>query len=409
MAQQATALTVAPRFSKPPEFAGTEIGWRALHECYPNAESPAVLMAVVEYCAVRDLDPYKQPCHVVPMWNSKLRRRVQVIMRGINEIEITAARTKQWAGMELPVWGPPITKTFKGEFENDDGSKRQVSVTLTYPEWCAVTVYRQVGGERAAFSEQLWWIECYGRAGFRSEVPNERWTKAPRQMLHKCVKAAVLRATFPEQGFGYAAEEMEGRETDTGGIVIEGKAETPPAPPTELDRQADAAYPPAEPDEATAGLEGLEEQGGTQWLRNLQGLLAAATTEDRVHAIAGHPSVAHALQAFPATIKAIINEDLRKARERVTAPVPEESPNIPENIPDQEEQTQATAWESDPLQDLFLEIARMDLVDLGNLNTNAAWRAKVRAACEVPPDEDRINEAIEARRVVLKAQEASKQ
>jgi phage recombination protein Bet len=399
MAQQAQALTVAPRFSKPPEFAGTEVGWRALHECYPNAESPAVLMALIEYCTVRNLDPYKKPVHIVPMYNSKLRRKVQVVMRGIGEIEITAARTKQWAGMELPTWGPPITKTFKGEFENDDGSKRQVEVTLTYPEWCAVTVYRQVGGERAAFTEQLWWEECYGRAGFRSVVPNERWTKAPRQMLHKCVKAAILRAAFPEESMGYAAEEMEDHETDTGGITIDGTAETPPppAPPTEQDRQADAAYPPAAPDEATAGLEVLEEHKGSVWLANFQGLLKAATSEDRVVAIAGHHSVAHALQHFPPMIQTIIHEDLRKAHERVTpSGAGEDGP------------VAGATWDTDPLQDLFLEIARMDLVDLGSLTTNAAWRAKVRAACEVPPDEDRINEAIEARRVQLKAQEASR-
>ena len=36
-------------------------------------------------------------------------------------------------------------------------------------------------------------------------------------MLHKCVKAAVLRAAFPEEGLDYAAEEMDGHETEGGG------------------------------------------------------------------------------------------------------------------------------------------------------------------------------------------------
>ena len=251
---QAAALTIAPRYTKPPNFAGTEIAWRALCEVYPSAETPDVVMAVVEYCAVRKLDPYKRPVHVVPMYNARLRRKVQVVMQGINEVEITAARTGLWAGMDRPVWGPMVKRTFRGEFENDDGTKRQADVTLEFPEWCAVTVYRLVGGAPRAFTEQLFWEESYGRAGFRSEVPNQRWQTARRQMLHKCTKAAVIRAAFPEEGFGFVAEEMEDREIDTGGVTIEGKIDHGDPGMTDRDRQADQVYQPKPPADATAGL-----------------------------------------------------------------------------------------------------------------------------------------------------------
>jgi phage recombination protein Bet len=238
-------MTIAPRVMRPTAFNGTEAAWRVLCDIYPAAETPEIILAVVDYCGARKLDPFKRPVHIVPIYNSKLRRKVQVVMQGINEIETTAHRTGAWAGMDLPVWGPEIEKTFRGQFENDDGSARTVEVTLTFPVWCAVTVWRIVRGQRQAFTEQLYWIESYGRAGFRSEVPNTRWTQAPRQMLHKCVKAAVLRAAFPEDVTGYAAEEMEDREVEEGGITIDGKAEQQP-PETARDRQAREAFPHVE-------------------------------------------------------------------------------------------------------------------------------------------------------------------
>jgi len=376
MAREAQALTVAPRYQKPPGFSGTDIAWRALCECYPNAETPEVVMAVMEYCAVRRLDPYKRPVHVVPMWNSRLRRKVQVVMQGINEVEITAARTQKWAGMDLPVWGPDIEHTFRGSFENDDGSVRETSITMRFPAWCAVTVYRIVAGERRAFTEQLHWMECYGRAGFRSELPNERWTKAPRQMLHKCVKSAVLRAAFPEEGLDYTAEEMEGRETEAGGVIIDGKAEQP-ADQTAQDRLADQAYGRTEQDEAPAGPDPLQEQNGTKWLANLQDLLKRAESAAAVADIGGHPAVRRVLKEAPTTYRALVNDALRDAHQRL-----------------------AVQADDDGLSDLLLDVDQMDLISLTSLPTNAAWIARVRNL--IPPDMDRLDEAIEARKAALK-------
>jgi phage recombination protein Bet len=239
-------MSIAVRINKPAIFPGTDVQWRVLADLYPAAETPEIIMAVLDYCTVRKLDPMKKPVHIVAMYNSKLRRKVQVVMSGINEVEITASRSGKWTGMDMPVWGPDVERTFRGQFENDDGSTRNVEMTLTYPTWCAVTVYRDVGGVQRAFTEQLFWDECYGRASFRSEVPNQRWQQAPRQMIHKCTKAAVLRAAFPEDVSDYTDDEMDGREVDAGGITIDGTPERPaepqrPAPKREItQRQVDA-------------------------------------------------------------------------------------------------------------------------------------------------------------------------
>lgn len=404
------SLTIATRFLKPPGFSGTEVAWRSLCDTYPSAEAPEVLLALMEYCSVRRLDPFKRPCHVVPMWNSRLRRRVQVIMQGINEVEITASRTGQWAGMDLPQWGETVERTFRGTVEDEQGKSTATEMTMRYPLWCAVTVYRVVAGERRAFTEQLFWDECYAKAAFRSEVPNARWQQAPRQMLHKCTKAAVLRAAFPEEGLDYTREEMEDREIDVGGIVIDGTAHTPPPPTQEQitrDRQADEAYGGTSGEGGSIGqsvnidttgrlrLEVLDEPNGTTWLRHFHGLLDAAANEDELVQIAGHRSV-HAKLAPDAKTAPMIREQitdaLTKARERFK-PAADEQPS---------QESPADTWQADPMQDLLDEVQQMDAITLASIGTNAAWRARVHAAAVIPQDEDTVREAIEARKLALK-------
>jgi phage recombination protein Bet len=267
MAQAPQAMTIAPRHTKPPSFQGTEVAWRALCDLYPMAETPEVIMAVMDYCAVRRLDPFKRPVHIVPMYNSKLRRKVQTVMQGINEIEITAHRTGRFAGMDPPKWGPEVERTFRGQAEDQQGNVQNTQVTMKFPVSCAVTVYRMVGNQRVAFTEELFWEESYARASFRSEVPNARWQQAPRQMLHKCTKAAVLRAAFPEEGFGYTKEEMEDREVEDTGTTIDGTWETP------RERQEPAAAPEAS---GNGGSVGPTKNSASQWLDKLEIELASA-------------------------------------------------------------------------------------------------------------------------------------
>src|SRR5262249_35835056 len=142
---------------------------------------------------------FRRPVHVVSMYNARLRRRVQTVMQGIAEVQTTAARTGQWAGIDAPEFGPLVKKTFVGATDDESGERSRVELTMEYPEWCAVTVWRIVAGQRVPFTEKLWFVETYARATFRSELPNARWQQAPRQMLAKCAKASALRAGFPEE------------------------------------------------------------------------------------------------------------------------------------------------------------------------------------------------------------------
>jgi phage recombination protein Bet len=402
--EPAQAMTIAPRYLKPANFAGTPTAWRALCEVYPSAETAEVIMAVVEYCAVRHLDPYKRPVHVVPMYNSRLRRKVQVVMQGINEIEITASRTGKWAGMDEAKWGPTIERTFRGTFDREDGRTDTTEVTLTFPEWCSVTVYRLVGDQPRAFTETLWWEESYGRAGFRSEVPNARWQQARRQMLHKCTKAAVLRTAFPEEGLDYAAEEMDGHETD-GGLIIDGVAEAGAAGPGAAAGAGQSGVglssPPPRNGELKPSVEAAREKQsavyanppgpdplarltqattGREWLLAFEAAAKDAANTEELAAIATHRTVRDALANYPTLIQAQIRETLRLAHERL-APT-DEQPDPP-----------------DPLADLLAEVAAMDLTTIAGLPDNAAWRT--RMADLFPTDADRIDEAVADRKAAL--------
>jgi len=401
MAQQArNALTIAPRYLKPTAFGGTDVAWRVLCDLYPSAETPEVIMAVVEYCATRRLDPLRKPVHVVPMWNGKLRRRVQVVMQGINELETTAHRTGLWAGMDMPIWGePPERRTFKGEAENDDGTTRKTEVMVEFPVWCAVTVYRLVGGERRPFTEPVYWIEAYGRAGFRSEVPNARWTQAPRQMLHKCAKAAALRAAFPEE-VGYAAEEMDGHEADAGGVTIEGTVDHGDPGLTDRDRRIEQKPPAQPPGDAT---DPLDEPNGTKWLQNLLALLKRCSREDEVVQLRGDARVHRVLDnpKTPKLIKGQIADEFTKTFDRVRAARDDAAEGEIEDPAMQAKDWPAADPSLDQLAALIADVEAMDLVSLNGLPANAQWRAKVRDAKLFPPDEDTLNDAIAARMAAL--------
>ena len=381
-----TSTAVAIQLLKPADFTGTPTQWRVLTETiWPAAKSAESIMLALGYCAARKLDPFKRPVHIVPMWNTRLRREVETVWPGINELLTTAARSQSFAGVDEPVFGPEQTHTFAGTDDND----RPISVTVTFPVSCSVRVWRQVQGERRGFSQPVYWMEAYRRRGFRSELPNSMWEQRPLGQLHKCALAAALRLGFPEDlGSDYAAEEMEGGEIGEGGVVIDGKAEATTT--TARDKQADEAYPPGDRTGTELKLALLDEPNGTVWFKHLRGLLDAAAEADEVEQIANHKSVDGALakgSTVPSLIQQNIHEALRKARERFKPATTD---------------TGTPTWDTDPLADLFLEISRMDAITLAGLQSNAQWRAKVKAACEFPPDEDRISEAIEARRLALK-------
>lgn len=181
----------------------TEAQWiTARTSLFPGAKPESVVM-VFDYCKARQLDPLKKPCHIVPMQvrdhNGDYIWR-DVVMPGIYEYRTTANRTGQYMGHSRPEYGP-MTDCYG----------------IQVPEWCSLTVYRwnSASGQRVEFPVTVWFSEaCATKRDKKTSetVLNDRWSKAPRQMLTKCAEAAGLREAFPDElGGEHTAEEMEGQ------------------------------------------------------------------------------------------------------------------------------------------------------------------------------------------------------
>jgi phage recombination protein Bet len=204
--------------------------WKVLAEAiFPLAKSAESIAMALAYCKARNLDVMKKPVHIVPMWSSEKRTYVETIWPGISEIRTTAFRTKQYAGADAMVTGDFVEKTFEGMVGKDN---RHVKLSVRFPEWGQITVWRLVDGVRVPFvGPKVYWLEAYARQG-KSDIPNEMWSKRPVGQLEKCAEAAALRRAFPEEiGSEYAAEEMEGHALPSTGVLLEGEVVEPPTPP----------------------------------------------------------------------------------------------------------------------------------------------------------------------------------
>lgn len=164
---------------------------------HPNAKSDESVLMAFDYCKARNLDPFKRVVHIVPIWDSKQRMLVDTVWPGIAELRTTAIRTKQYAGKDSPVFGKTITKKW-GDIE------------VEFPEYCQITLYRMVDGQRVAFEcTPVYWLESFG-LDKKTNTPNKMWKTRPIGQLAKCAEAAALRETFPEElGGDYCAEEMQ--------------------------------------------------------------------------------------------------------------------------------------------------------------------------------------------------------
>ena len=184
--------------------------WSALsNSIFPGAKPESIVMAV-EYAKARNLDIMKKPCHIVPMnvkdaqsGNSQWR---DVIMPSITEQRITASRTGSYAGQDAPIFGEMVDIRFGQQ-------------THTVPEFCTVTVYRIIHGEKVAFSHTEYFEEACSTT--KTGDLNSMWTKRKRGQLSKCAEAGALRKAFPEEvGNEYTVEEMEGKIINVGGGVV---------------------------------------------------------------------------------------------------------------------------------------------------------------------------------------------
>lgn len=199
--------------------------WSALKSSiYPGA-SDASISLVLDYCAAAGLDPMQKPVHIVPMWDSSSRCMRDVVMPGIGLYRVQASRSGQFAGMSEPEFGPMVTEQV--------GNSQ-----VTFPEWCKVTVYRQLpNGHIAEFTAKEYWIENYAIKGGKDkdQSPNAMWMKRVRGQIAKCAQAQALRMAFPEIGSQPTAEEMEGK------AIIDSEATV-----VQQSRPALPAYPQAD-------------------------------------------------------------------------------------------------------------------------------------------------------------------
>lgn len=165
--------------------------WKALVEAvFPNATTVESVILALAYCKARGLDPFKKNIHIVPIWDKDKGQYIDTVWPGIGELRTTAHRTKAYAGREMTTFGPDQTRTWERD--------KYGEITITFPEWAQVTVYRMIQGEKVAFAgPPVYWLETY--ASVKDGSPNSMWQKRPRGQLDKCAEAAALRAAFPEE------------------------------------------------------------------------------------------------------------------------------------------------------------------------------------------------------------------
>jgi phage recombination protein Bet len=222
-------LPYEPLFAE--AFGVDNIRWKVLIDSiFPSAKSVESVAMALTYCKARNLDVFKRPVHIVPMWSSVLGRMVETVWPGVSEIRTTAFRTKQYAGCDPAEFGPNKTHKFKGRVpgKGKNATEEDVEIEATFPEWCQITVYRLIGGHKVRFAgPKVHWLEAFARRG-RAEIPNDMWCKRAFGQIEKCAEAAALRRAFPEEiGTELTAEEMEGQQ-----VTLVDDAPSIPTPPT---------------------------------------------------------------------------------------------------------------------------------------------------------------------------------
>ncbi|MDE2473366.1 MAG: phage recombination protein Bet [Bradyrhizobium sp.] len=215
---------------------------------YPGASWASIDM-VLAWCRVNQVDPFLKPVHIVPMSVKKPGTDIyewrDVLMPGIADYRIKAARSGQYIGKSEPVFGPTVEYNLSGAI-------------VQVPEFCTITVRRLVMGQIAEFAATEYWKENYAVAKRGTLAPNAMWARRGRGQLAKCAEAQALRMAFPEFNGGMAtAEEMEGKTFD-----YPQAHELPPIARgmSKLDTLANSIAPPPAAEEEAAQDDGPETQ-----------------------------------------------------------------------------------------------------------------------------------------------------
>lgn len=227
------ALTTTEGTSRALALADDELIPVLQSSLYPGAK-PDSIKLVLGYCRAAGLDPMQKPVHIVPMLVSNGKKNERgydqkefrdVVMPGIGLYRVQAARTGELAGIDEPVFGPMVSQ-----------------FGIEFPDWCKVTVYRMIGGQRVAFTACEFWTENYATAGKDTEAPNAMWKRRPRGQLAKCAEAQALRKAFPELGSQPTADETIVEPGD----VIDAATGTPVQPAGPTVARKPKAPPPAD-------------------------------------------------------------------------------------------------------------------------------------------------------------------
>lgn len=233
-------------------FGIDKSAWRVLVESiWPNARTPDSVILALSYCKARNLDPFKRPVHIVPINVKKTVNgkdvfvEIETVWPAISETRTTAFRTKDYAGMDPPEFGP--VKKFQLLDQKKEGQD-YVDVPLEFeaPEWCQITVHRLVDGIARPYpGPRCYWAEFYAPRNRFVTAPNEQWRRKPSYMIEKCAEATALRRAFPEEyGDKYAIEELGslGHLKTVGGSATFGAGEREPAPAAKAEpKRADFA------------------------------------------------------------------------------------------------------------------------------------------------------------------------
>lgn len=141
------------------------------------------------------LDPFAKQVYAI-----KRQGRV-TFQTGIDGFRSTAERTGEYAGSDLPEFGPDMNG---------------------HPEWAEVTVYREKrSGVRFGQAARAYWNEFYPGDG-----QGHMWKKMPRNQLAKCAEALALRKAFPYVLSDiYTPEEMDQAGPGDSGALVQAAAQ----------------------------------------------------------------------------------------------------------------------------------------------------------------------------------------
>lgn len=222
------ALTTTEGTSRALALADDELIPVLQSSLYPGAK-PDSIKLVLGYCRAAGLDPLQKPVHIVPMNVKKPGSNEyewrDTVMPGIGLYRVQASRTGELAGIDEPVFGPMMSR-----------------FGIEFPDWCKVTVYRMIAGQRVAFTACEFWLENYATAKRDSDAPNAMWKRRPRGQLAKCAEAQALRKAFPELGSQPTADETIVEPGD----VIDAATGTPLQPAGPTVARKPKAPPPAD-------------------------------------------------------------------------------------------------------------------------------------------------------------------